>query len=372
VRYFFSTGEPSGELAAVTLAQAIRVFDPAAQFEGIGAGRMRDAGFSVWCDTTNWASMGPLEAVQRIPKLYVNGMHVARRIAKSEPDVLVLVDFGGFNVRLAKLLRTRMRYTAPILDWFPPATWLDNEQIARDVATFTVPLTAFERQYNFYKQLQLPIVYFGHPLASRYTMRSARSAAPLNGGSIALLPGSRTGELKQHVPVLVQAYRLLQTRRPDIRATIGVADALGEKYVRRAFDQAGFEVTIVRNIPAAIADADAAWVASGTAVLETVLSGVPAIALYILPPMLAWHARRVYTGRYITLPNLILGREVVPEILQERATPQNLAEAMDELLRNPQRQYEQFAALRSALGPADALERVAKFTVALAQAGRAA
>lgn len=370
MRYFFSTGEASGELSAVLLAQAIRRFDPQAQFEGIGAQRMRDAGFSLWQDNTGWATMGPLAAIPKIPKLLAAGVQTARHLAAVKPDLVVMVDFGAFHLRLAKMLRTQFAYTAPILDIFPPATWLDREKTARSVSTYTVPLTAFAHQYDFYKRHQLPIVYFGHPLAPHYTQRPARPAPGSDGGCVALLPGSRDGELRYHVPALIGAFRILKARRPLLRGIFGAADDRVEARLRAIVAREGVaDLGVVRGLQAAIADADAAWVSSGTAVLETALSGVPSIGLYIITPLLAKHARRVFPSKYVTLPNLVLGREVVPEFLQETATPDNLAQAMETLLRDPAQQYEQFAQLRTALGPDDALERCAKFAVALARAG---
>ncbi|MHB8146758.1 MAG: lipid-A-disaccharide synthase [Vulcanimicrobiaceae bacterium] len=370
MRYFVSTGEASGELSGVLLAEAIRSIDPRAQFEGIGHQRMRDAGFTVWRDHHGWASMGPLAAIPRIPGLLATMWQTARHIARTKPDLVILVDFGAFNVRLAKTLRVRLRYDGPILDMFPPATWLDNEKRAREISSYAVPLTAFEHQYDFYKRLQLPIVYFGHPLAAQYTARAPLPAPASNGGCIALLPGSRAGELRYHVPALVQAYRLLKSRRPQLRGVFGAADARGEATLRATIAREGLiDVTVERGVQAAIANIDAAWVASGTAVLETTLSGVPAVALYVIAPILVKHARRVYSGRYITLPNLIVNDEIVPELLQGHATPSHLADAMDRLLNDPSRQVNRFAELRAALGPPDALERCAKFAVALARTG---
>ena len=373
MRYFVSTGEASGELSAVLLAQAIRAYDPNAQFEGIGAERMRSAGFDIWRDHTGWASMGPIAAVPRIPKLLTTMWQTAQRIARAKPDLVILIDFGAFNLRLAKELRKRYKYAGPVLDMFPPATWLDNEKRAREVSSYAVPLTAFARQYNFYKKLRLPIVYFGHPLTAQYDTRPPRPTPPSDGGTVAILPGSRGGELKFHVPVLIEALVKLQETRPQLRGVFGAADGRGEAFIRTSLKRAKVQnVSVVRGVREAIADADAAWVSSGTAVMETTLLGVPTVALYIITPVLVNHARRVsaVAGKYITLPNLVLDREVVPEYLQEAATPENLAAAMERVLRDPGQQYAQFSALRAAFGPPDALEQCAKFAVALARAGR--
>jgi lipid-A-disaccharide synthase len=371
LRYFFSSGEASGESSALLLARAIRDADPGADFEGIGTGRMRAAGFRIWRDHTGWASMGPLAALPRIPKLLATMWQTAFHIVATKPDLVVLVDFGAFNLRLAATLR-RLKFEGPILDVFPPGTWLDDEAKARAVSANTVPLTAFAHQYEFYKKHRLPIVFFGHPLAGEIAARPARPAPAPDGGTVAVLPGSRGGELRFHLPALLAAYRLLKGRRPHLRAVFGAADARGEATMRAAIARAGIAgARVVRGVAAAIGEADGAWVASGTAVLETSLSGVPAVALYIITPVLVKVGRRMIKHRYITLPNLVLGREVVPELLQEQATPERLAAEMERILENPSQQYDAIARLREALGPPDALERSARFAVALAKTGHA-
>ncbi len=370
MRYFFSTGEASGESSAVSLANAIAALDPQARFEGIGAERMRAAGFHLWRDHTGWASMGPLAAIPRIPKLLATMLQTASHVARSKPDLVVLVDFGVFNLRLAKQLR-RLRYAGPILDVFPPGTWLDDPRKARAVAAVATPLTAFAHQRDFYAGLGLPVAYFGHPLADGYAMRPLRAAPPADGGTVALLPGSRSGELRRHLPALSAAYRELQRRRPNLRGIFGAAGPRAAQAIAQTVaSDALTGVEVVDGVAAAVAQADGAWVASGTAVLEAALSGVPAVALYVIDPILVKHGRGMIKHRFITLPNLVLGREVVPELLQEEATPERLAAEMERVLRDPSQQYREFSALRDALGPPGALERCAEFAVRLA-AGRA-
>ncbi len=353
---------------AIFLAEAIRKVDSGAQFEGIGSARMREAGFALWRDHAGWASMGPLAAIPRIPKLLNAMLRTAFHIRASKPDLVVLVDFGVFNLRLANTLR-RLRYCGPIMDLFPPGTWLDNADKADNVSAVAFPVTAFAHQYEFYRSHGCRIEYFGHPLASRYRMRAARDAPSNDGGMVAMLPGSRLGELRRHIPVLLAAYRCLQRRRPQLRAVIGAADGSAERMISRALAREGVnDVQIVRGVAAAVCDADAAWVASGTAVLETALLGVPAVGIYVIPPILIWYGHRMIKHRFIMLPNLVLEREVVPELLQERATPQALADALEAQLADPSKQYQDFIKLREALGPADALGRCAQYAVELASA----
>ncbi|MHB8178226.1 MAG: lipid-A-disaccharide synthase [Vulcanimicrobiaceae bacterium] len=370
MRYFISTGEASGELNATLLAQAMRGFDPQAEFEGIGAAAMRACGFRIWRDHTGWASMGPMAALPRIPKLLSIMWLTAAHIARTRPDLLVLVDFGAFNVRLAGTLRERLGYRGAILYWFPPAAWLDDGVRAHHVAAACVPVTAFLHQYEFYKQQRLPVVYFGHPLAARYSARHPRAEAPIDGGRVALLPGSRRGEIRAHLPILLAAVERLRVKRPRLHVTIGVAEGGAQSLVRKALAKAALQdVRVVRGVVEATQEADAAWVASGTAVLECALLGVVSIALYVISPLLVKHARKIYRGTYITLPNLVLGRELIPEFLQERATPDLLAAAMDSLMVDSSVQRAGLDELRQALGPSDALEQTARFAVALAQTG---
>lgn len=368
MRYFFSTGEASGEMSATLLAGALRGLDPRARFEGIGNDRMREFGFSLVHHTRGWGSMGIYGAIARAPKLYTIMWMTALRLVRDPPDLIVLVDFGAFNLRLAKTLRL-LGYRKAILYFFPPGAWLDKPAQAAAVARWTTPLVAFEHQRDFYRAVGLPVFYFGHPLPSAYTMRAPRAAPPRDGGRIAILPGSRQAELRYHLPVLADAVELLRARRPNLRVTFGAADSLANALIERETSRRGLRgFEIVRTASAALTDADAAWIASGTAVLESALCGVPSIALYILSAAQARLARKIYRGPYITIPNLVLKKPVIAEFLQDRATPENLAAAMDELLADPGAQYEQLRALRGALGPADALEQCARFALQLAGA----
>jgi lipid-A-disaccharide synthase len=368
MRVFLSTGEASGELLAADLLGAMRARGAAVDAEGIGDLRLERAGVRLWHRTRGWASMGPIDALRKIPRLLVIMWATALRIVRQPPDLVVLVDFGAFNVRLAKALRA-LGSRVPILYYFPPAAWLDNARRACDVAGATEALTAFTHQRDFYRSLGLPIGYVGHPLASTVRARAARGPAPADGGVVALLPGSRQSEIARHTPRLLDALAVVRLERPEISATLVAVD----DDAQRAFEhqlalRSPQPVTIVRDARAALHGADVAAIASGTAVLEAALVGTPAIALYVLSDAQARIARRVYRGRFITLPNLVTEEQIVPELLQERATPDALAAELLALLDDPQPQLAAYGRVRDALGTADALDRCAAF--ALDVAGR--
>jgi len=368
MRVFFSTGEASGELLACDLLGAMRALGgPVIDAEGIGDERLERAGVKLWQRTRGWASLGPIDALKKIPRLLAIMWRTALRLRGRPPDLVVLVDFGAFNLRLAKTLR-RLGSRVPIVYYFPPAAWLDDAKRARVVAAVSRALTAFAHQRDFYARLGLPIAYVGHPLVSTIPVRAARAPAPADGGTIALLPGSREGEIARHTARLLDAFALVRAQRPAVR---GVLVAVDDDAVR-AFEHAlslrsTQDVRIVRSTREALVEADAAAVASGTAVLEAALVGVPSLALYVLSEAQAKIARRVYKGRYITLPNLVLDAPVIPELLQEAATPDALAATLLELLANPGTQLAAFAELRARLGPPDALERCAQFVLAAAR-----
>lgn len=358
-------------MLAAALATAMREFEPAASFWGIGGERMREAGFTLTTRTTGWASLGPLAALRRIPRLLFNMLGHALWLRVRPYDLVVLIDFGAYNLRFARTLRA-VGYRRPILYFFPPGAWLDRERQARAVAASTVPLVPFEHQRDFFGSLGCEVAYFGHPLASLVYARSPRAPAPRDGGVIALLPGSRRGEIEQHLPRLLDAADLLRGRRPQARFIVSIASDEAARYVQPILADkryAGLVDGTVRGAGAAFDVADAVWVASGTAVLEAALREVSTVALYVLAPAQAAIARRVWlkAHHYITLPNILLEREVVPELLQADATPLRLCDAVDRLLADPTPQLEAMRAVRAALGAPDALRRCAAFAAALAR-----
>ena len=367
MRYFLSSGEASGEASAVALAEKIREYDPDARFEGIGAAAMRSAGIAQWRDHSGWASMGPAAAIPRIPKLLATMLRTAAHINRTRPDLVILVDFGVFNLRLARQLRRR-GYDGAIVDVFPPGTWLDDAEKARRVSAAAIPVTVFTHQRDFYRSLGCRIEFFGHPLTGRYAKRPRRPPPSRDAGIVAMLPGSRGGELRRHVPLLLDAFSALRRLRPRLQGSFAAADARAERFIAQAIAARGATgIEVKRGVAQVLESADGAWVASGTAVLETALIGAPAVAMYLIPPALVWYGRRMIRHKFVTLPNLVLEREAVPELLQDAATPQALAETLDRLMQNPDEQLRAFDEMRVALGPQDALDRCAQFAVSLAR-----
>jgi lipid-A-disaccharide synthase len=204
-------------------------------------------------------------------------------------------------------------------------------------------------------------------LVSTILPRTPRPVPPPDGGTIALFPGSRASEIEHHTPLLLDALARVRESRPGVTAIIVAADDDAQRRVEHFLTfRSPLPVTVVRDARAALRVVDVAAIASGTAVLEAALVQTPAAALYVMAEAHAKVARRLYRGRYITLPNLVLDEPLIPELLQEHATPAALADALLELLHDPARQQDGYERLRAALGPPDALQRNADWVLAAA------
>ncbi|HEX3466165.1 MAG TPA: hypothetical protein VHS78_19100 [Candidatus Elarobacter sp.] len=365
MRVFFSTGEASGELLAAELLGAMRA-RAAIDAEAIGDVRLEHAGARIVQRNRGWASLGVFEAVKRLPRTVTAGVRIAFALRRRAPDLVVLVDFGAFNLRLARMLRA-LGFAKPIVYYAPPSAWLDSAKRARLVARTCDALTIFRHQAEFYRSLGLPIGFEGHPMVSTIAPRARRDAPPHDGGLLALLPGSRAGEIERHTPRLLDALARVREERPEVRAVIVAANDDAQRHVEHLLSfRSPLPVTIARDARATLRDADAAVIASGTAVLEAALIETPAVALYVLSAAQAKIARRITLPPYATLPNLVLNEPLVPELLQEAATPAALAAAVLELLADPARQLAGYARVRAALGPPDALQRSADWVLAAA------
>ena len=349
----------------------MRALRPELRLAGVGGDRMRSAGVDIALDSVGaeWASIGPISAYVKIPWLLTVMLGLAERIRALRPRLLVCVDFGAFNLRMLEWLRFT-GYRGAALYYFPPGAWLDDETQARKVARVASVLTPFAHQRDFYRSLGLTAEFAGHPLVSAIAPRAphVRRAEP----HITVLPGSRRDEVAIMLPVLAQAAARARGQC-GARFTIGAASAARAKQIASLWAASGgpLDADIVRRDAAdAMNDADISWTASGTAVLEGALLGVPQVAYYRLTDALYRIAQRrvphVVRGP-VTLPNLVAGRAVVPELLQNDFTPERLVDTSRSLLdgAGAAAQSEGYRDVRALLGPPDSLQRIAERTLAL-------
>jgi lipid-A-disaccharide synthase len=377
VDIFMSAGEASGDLQGALLLGALRRLRPGVTCAGIGSQRLRAAGATITADSTEWASIGPVSAIAKIPSLYVTMRRCDAALRRDPPRVVVPIDFGAFNLRLLEQMRGS-GYRGEIIYYFPPGAWLDSEPQARAVARLATPLTAFTRQRDFYHRLGLRCEYFGHPLVSAIAPRPVKASgwpvafglAQSDGPRIVIFPGSRAEEVGRMLPVLAQAAHALAGSSSASFVVAGSSEQRArqiQRVWRRSVASEPPFIARAGSIDEAMGSADLAWVASGTAVLETALRAVPQIAFYAISAAQYRIAKRripQFVRGPLTLPNLLLGRSIVPELLQADLTPEGLLEQTHRLLDDAHvrtAQLEGYASLREALGPPDALERIARF-----------
>jgi len=366
-RVFLLAGEASGDVQAAHLAEALGRLLPEVELVGAGGPRMAEAGVRLVLDTSDWGVVGYVEAYVRIPVFALRFRRVLGLLRELRPDVLVLVDFPGFNVRVAKAACR----SVPTVYYFPPMTYGRKGQRARVLAGLPVKVLAtFPFEYEAYRAAGADVVFVGHPAADLvgptvprdrlWEQLGLQPGVPL----LALLPGSRLQEVRSLLPVQLAAYRLLRARGLAVQAAVAVASERLGPVVREILWRCGVEVPApVGRTHDLLAHAQAAAVASGTATLEAAVLGAPAVVVYRVSRPTEWIARRVATVPWVSLPNLLAGRPVLRELLQGDCRPEPLADALQELLSDPARAEEvrrQLRTVAQALGPPGATDRAAQ------------
>lgn len=366
MKVFLLAGEVSGDVAAGHLARTLRALDPAVDLVGLGGSRMREAGVRILRETTGWGVVGYLEAYIRVPLFALRLFTVLRLIRAERPDVLVLVDFPGFNVAVAR----RVSRWVPTCYYFPPMAYGRRGNRARVLADVPVRvLVPFEFEAKAYRRAGADAVFVGHPAVDWTKPHLPREVVFRELGLdprrplVALLPGSRVQEVRALLPVMVEGVRRARSAVPGLQAAVAqAAEHLGPIIQPLA---EGLPVVQGRTHDL-LAASDAAVVASGTATLEATILAVPMVVTYRVSKLTAWIARRIATVPWVSLPNLLAGFEVVPELLQERATPHLLATELLAILEPDRagRIRSALQALRPHLGPPGALERAAREVLA--------
>lgn len=350
-------GEPSGDALGaqlVTDLQSVLAREPfAPEFYGAGGPRMARAGVALDLDLTQHAVTGLAEVLRHLAK-FRRFLRVLLDLAfDRQPDVIVMIDFQGFNRRFARALRRRLRARQhPFSNWRPrlvqfvsPQVWGSRPERAYDLAAdvdLLLCLFAFEKAWYARRTPGLRVEVVGHPVVDRHHRERARpepAAGPVAPAErrplVLLLPGSRNGELRRHLPVILEAARLLAARH-DVRFQIVLPDERLKPVAEAALR--GFPLAVALEVGGLAASLRAATVAiasTGTVTLECALYRVPTVALYITSPLTFLIGRQLATVEHLAMPNILAGTRVMPEFLQADATPANLAEAAISFLRHP-------------------------------------
>ena len=326
-------GELSGDLLGSGLIAALRTRYPQARFSGIGGPGMVAQGLSSLVPMERLAVMGLVEVLRHLPELFAIRQRLYRHLLADPPQAFVGIDAPDFNLGLERRLRVR---GIPTVHYVSPSVWAWRPWRVRKIArAVDLMLTLLPFEAAFYQNHGVPVRHVGHPLADMIPLRSDAMMArkslglelPTDMPVVALLPGSRTSEVGRMGALFLETANWLYARRPDLRFLIPAATSrLYEVLAALQSDHApALPLTLVRGQSREVMTAaDVVLLASGTATLEAMLLKRPMVVAYRVAPATAWIARRLVTISHFALPNLLAGRELVPEFFQEAATVANL------------------------------------------------
>jgi len=379
LKYFFSAGEYSGDMHAATLIREVRKKDSQAKIWGMGGPLMAEAGADLLVDPTSDSTIGFWEIGKKFFSFKKYLSQLTRFLKENRPDVMVWVDFGGFNLLLAEQASA---LSIPVVCIFPPSAWAYGKGRAIRLAncvSHVVSVLPFEA--DFYREYAVKVTYVGHPLVDRVRPLIDRELWRKSQGVtdeekvILLMPGSRSQEVRQILPVMLEAVAQVALEDKKLRFFLPVAPTIGRERLRSYLSAyPGLVKTIssedVYNLMAA---ADLGIVASGTATLEAALLGLPIIVTYRITKFSAFVFQILRNKEQrnkpvmVALPNLIQGRRVVPELIQDELTAENLASQFRSFLGQKElveEVREELLGINELLGPPGIMERVAKIVMA--------
>ena len=349
---FVIAGETSGDIIAARMMAALaRISDRPIRFAGIGGPRMTAQGVTSLFPMRELSLMGLAEIVPHIPRLLRRIKQTAREIERLAPDIVVTADSPGFAFRVARRVR---HLQIPIVHYVAPQLWAWRPGRARKIATLVDELIAvLPFEPAFFKQFEIPCRYAGHPAiegghgdGEGAAFRAEHEIAP-TAPVLAVLPGSRRGEVSRLAPVLGETLGLLATDHPGLTAVVPTVDTVAEQ-VRAAVASWPVRTIVVADETRhtdLYAASRAAITKSGTSTLHLALAGVPMVVCYRVHPLTAYLARYLIKTEYASLVNILGAREVSPEFIQEKCTAEAMAKSAAALLDDGEAWAEQSAAL---------------------------
>jgi lipid-A-disaccharide synthase len=342
MRIAIVAGEASGDLLGAALIRALKGQFPEAEFYGIAGPRMMAEGARTLYPMEKLSVRGYVEVLKSLREILAIRAGITRRLLADKPDLFIGVDAPDFNFAVEARLKAA---GIPTVHYVSPSIWAWRperiQSIGRSVDRMLV-MFPFERA--LYEKAGIPVDYVGHPLADSMPLEPDRSGARTQlrlartGVSVALLPGSRMSELELHSDLMIETARELHAKRPELRFFVPLATRETRDYFEaRLYAKEARELPITilfGHATLALNAADVALVASGTATLEAALARCPMVVTYRLRALTYWLVKRKALMPYFSLPNILAGEFIVPELLQEDATPANLAQAIGNWLDN--------------------------------------
>ncbi|MBT8048893.1 MAG: lipid-A-disaccharide synthase [Xanthomonadales bacterium] len=363
-------GEASGDQLGAALIDRLRNRFPDARFAGIGGSNMQAAGMDTWWDAQELAVFGLFEVLSHFPRLLRLRRELFRRLLALSPDVFIGIDAPDFNLGLEKKLRRKAIQT---VHYVSPTVWAWREKRVRKIGKAAdLVLCLFPFEPDYYRDHGVRATYVGHPMADQIEADHDPVAARIKLGldpapvTVALLPGSRESEIERLAAPMIEAARILADQYPGIQFTAAMANDRVRARFQQELDRLQFsDISLFERQPrTVIAAADAVICASGTATLETMLVNRPMVMTYKISPasyQFAKHLKLIRLKRF-SLPNILAGEDLVPELIQQDATGVNLASATAKWLNDREschRLQQRFASLHEQLR-CDASERAAE------------
>ena len=364
-RVMIIAGESSGDLHGSKLVSAMYQKNRQLFFWGIGGQALKDAGVKILVDASELSVVGITEV---IPKMFsiIKGMSVVKKSLRTlNPDLLILIDFPDFNLHVAA---TAKKLNIPVLYYITPQVWAWRSGRVRKIGKLVdhvAVILPFEE--DIFRKHKVPVTYVGHPLLDKegdFDETVPKKRAELRP-FIGLLPGSRDREIARHLPVMLEAARMIKRKMKDLKFIISLAPAVKRKYVEEIITKhhtLGDYELVGDKVDSVFERCKLVLAASGTVTLESAISGTPMIIIYKVSPVSYWLGRVLIRVKHIGLVNLIANKAVVPELLQNEASPQKIAAMALKMLSDDKklgRLADELSNIRNLLGGPGASQRVA-------------
>jgi lipid-A-disaccharide synthase len=372
-KIIISTGEVSGDLHGAHLAKALKALMPDVEIIGIGSTHMREAGVDVRLDLSHASTVGIFEPLRFIKTLWSGLDDIVKLISAEKPDAFIPIDSQGFHMMILKRIH---HLKIPTFYYISPQEWQwGTEKAGLDVLKYvTKVLAIFPQEESFYKKLGGAVHYVGHPILdiAKSTISKASFYSSLNIDNskqiIGIFPGSRHQEISRVAPVLIAAAKQIVEKDPGLIPVLSIVDKKYEAPLKKILEKVGLKsVKIVTDKSYdLIKHSTFSLITSGTIALEHAIMGTPCIAAYKFSWPTYIVAKVFFRDRlkrlpYMTLPNLLMNEEIIPEFLQSKATPNSIARSAELLLKSSVQEsmQAQFSKLREKLGNSGACNRAA-------------
>lgn len=378
LKVMFSAGEASGDLHGASVAKALRNIAPDVRMFGMGGRHMAEAGVEIVYDIADLGVIGIVEVVKNLPRLFRLRDMLGEVMDRERPDVLVVIDYPGFNTRLAKVAKAK---GIPIVSYISPSAWAWGKGRAKETAEIVSKVAAiFPFEADVYREAGADVVFVGHPLLDIVKPTMSREQAFSFFGAdpsqpvLLLLPGSRKQEIENLLPVMLDAAQQIAAKLPQCQFFLPVASTIPESMLTELIAGRDLQITFTHgNTYDLMSIADVAIAASGTVTLEAALLKLPSVIIYKVNSLTYYLGKLLVKIPHIGLPNIVAGRKIVPELLQHDANPENIAKASMPLLTDAvarQTVLGDLETVRVKLGSGGAVDRVAEVVLSVAVASK--